>query len=123
MGYNGGAEVLDAAIDAAMALITATPRVLQKLQDDPIGRLRLDDTLRPFVKVVADALNDADWDTWDESKYFDRFPQEILGHEDDEHLEWLEEQASYFEAGSTWHKELDAFKERMAVKHGHGWIG
>jgi hypothetical protein len=45
--------------------------------------------LRPFVGRIATHLRDGDWDCIDESAYFDRFPQEMLGYDDNRYAEYL----------------------------------
>ena len=47
--------------------------------------------LSPFVATIAEKLRDGDWDCIDESEYFDRFPQEMLGYDDQRYRTYLHE--------------------------------
>jgi hypothetical protein len=73
------------AVRAAIADVLGVDDAPAFLRDMPT----VDDALRPFVAELAAALRDGDWDCIEESNYFDRFPQEMLGHSDDEHKAWL----------------------------------
>lgn len=92
MGWCSATEIIDTAIKAAEAAwevagdVTENPHL-----DSPDNRARLDDALRPFVATLAAKLRDQDWDREQDSDYFQRFPQEMLGHSDPEHQDWLVE--------------------------------
>jgi hypothetical protein len=85
MGWCSGTEIIDTAIKAADELLV---EAYERLGVDPDRvkledlRPHLDEVLRPFVSQMAEKLHEGDWDCEDESEYFDRFPQEMLGHTD-----------------------------------------
>jgi len=106
MGWCSATEIMDAAVEAADRAVTAawqlasgnegarTPVFANALQADPSLRAKLDDVMRPFVAAIAEKLRDGDWDCVEESHHFDRFRQEMLGHNDDDMAEWYREQLS-----------------------------
>lgn len=69
---------MDAAIDAVQDLVANASHGGD-----------LDEVLQPFVRRVATALHDEDWDCEQDSKYFERFPQEMLGYDEEEYLAYL----------------------------------
>lgn len=101
MGWTGGTEIMDAALEGAERSIAAawqiasgnedarTPAYANALNEDPTLRARMDDILRPFVRKMASLLEDRGWDSQEESDYFWRFPQEIIGYDDAPFGEWL----------------------------------
>lgn len=99
MGWCSATEIMDAAVEGALRTVTAawqiasgqehvkTPAFANALQRRPDLRATLDETLRPFVRKVADKLRDGDWDCIEESDYYERFGPEMLGLTDDEFYE------------------------------------
>lgn len=124
MGWCSATEIIDTAIKAADDVLE---RAYAELGVDP-GRVTLDDVrptlddvLRPFVATLAAKLRDEDWDCEQDSDYFDRFAQEMLGHSDGEHQEWLAENlrdAAGTDAWDTWAGRLAAFNMRVATSGG-----
>lgn len=96
MGWCSATEIMDAAVEAAdRAVATAwqiatgaegarTPMLANALRVRPELRAELDETLRPFVRTIADKLRDGDWDCIEESDYYDRFGPEMQGMTDEE---------------------------------------
>lgn len=103
MGWCSATDIMDAALEGAERAVTAawqlatdneharTPAFANALQADPTLRTKLDDVLRPFVVTIAQMLRDSDWDCTEESQYFDRFRQEMLGYSDDQMITWYRE--------------------------------
>lgn len=125
MGWCSATGIMDRAVKAAeTAVLTALASVIgsgvsgaQAWLDD-INPEGLDNTLSPFVAELADVLRDGDWDCIEESEYFDRFAQEMLGHTDDEHRAWLVEQIKDFaeddrtEQVIEWSQRLTEFQRK-----------
>jgi hypothetical protein len=92
MGWNGGTEVMDAAIQLADAV---AEHAYDLLGVDPSRvtladvRENLDDRIRPHVRKVATLLEDKGWDSQEESDYAYRFAQEMLGYDDNAYEGWL----------------------------------
>jgi hypothetical protein len=103
MGWCSATDIMDAALEGAERAVTAawqiasgqegarTPAFANALNEDPSLRAKLDDVLRPFVVTIAAKLRDGDWDCVDESRYYDRFPQEMHGWTDERYAEHLAE--------------------------------
>ena len=105
MGWCSATQIMDTAIDAARAGIEAgvfagadavweqegipQSAVRAKAVEDARDSADLDAILSPFVDSLATMLRDGDWDCIEESKYFDRFPQEMLGMDDTRYQAWL----------------------------------
>ena len=97
MGWCSATDIMDAALKAAedtVAYVLVNPedfwygaKNLGERREDL--QVQADNVLRPFVTRLAKELRDGDWDCIDESDYFQRFPQEMLGHDDTEHRDWL----------------------------------
>lgn len=90
MGWCSATDLMDTALAAAEAAVQAA--LSETDCPEPSAEqleARVDAALRPFVAKLAEVLRDNDWDCVDESDYFDQFPQEMLGHNDQEHLAWL----------------------------------
>lgn len=95
MGWCSATQIMDTALSAAEKAVTEAFRLLGAHPDpaslEEIGK-KLDDVLRPFVAELARKLRAEDWDCEQDSVYFDRFPQEMLGYDDHEFARWLGEQ-------------------------------
>ena len=123
MGWCSATEIMDTALDAATAAVAAmwqiatdqedarTPAWANDVNERPELRAKLDDALRSFVATLAERLRAQDWDCVDESRYFDRFAQEMLGHSDSEHHAWLVEKVKDTDGDPKW---LDALKTHTA---------
>jgi hypothetical protein len=90
MGWCSATEIMDIALAAADQAVTDLLGHLGSEIDKPRREL-VDATLRPFVVRLANHLRDGDWDCIEESAFFSRFPQEMLGHTDDEYENYLVE--------------------------------
>lgn len=100
MGWCSATAIIDTAIEAAERAIAhawqiasgnenaKTPAYANELRTRPRLRSDLDDTLRPFVAAIAGQLRHNDWDCIEESQYFARFRQEMLGYDDHEMAGW-----------------------------------
>jgi hypothetical protein len=100
MGWCSATDIMDAALNGATKMVAhawqiasgnedaRTPAFVNALQERPDLRAELDDVLRPFVATIAAKLRDGDWDCIEESDYFDRFRQEMLGYDDGRMLDW-----------------------------------
>lgn len=106
MGWCSATEIMDAAVKGAEAvadrLLTTAAEVSGRTAADArevATRLgvqdELDQVLSPFVAAIAKKLRDGDWDCIEESAYFDRFPQEMLGKDDRQYQAYLHEQLRY----------------------------
>lgn len=130
MGWCSATEIMDTALDAATAAVAAmwqiatdqedarTPAWANDVNERPELRAKLDDALRSFVATLAERLRAEDWDCVDESRYFERFPQEMLGHSDSEHRAWLVEIVKDSEGEQRWVDALATFNARMGVQTG-----
>jgi hypothetical protein len=106
MGWCSATEIMDAALNGATQMVAhawqiasgledaKTPALVNAFQERPALRAELDDVLRPFVATIAAKLRDGDWDCIEESDYFDRFRQEMLGYSDDQMIDWYRKQIS-----------------------------
>jgi hypothetical protein len=100
MGWCSATEIMDGSLAAAetvVAHLLVNPgQIWQSAQN--LGPLRedleatVDSILRPFVEALAEKLREGDWDCIEESSYFHRFPQEMLGKDDADYEEWLADQ-------------------------------
>lgn len=96
MGWCSATEIMDAAVEGALRTVThawqiasghehaKTPAFANALQVRPELAAELDETLRPFVRIIADKLRSEDWDCQEGSKYYDRFGPEMRGLTDQE---------------------------------------
>lgn len=95
MGWCSATDIMDAAVKAADELLVKAYDALgvdsERVTLEDI-RDELDDAMRPYVRSIADKLRDGDWDCIEESDYFDRFPQEMLGYSDSEYESRLRQQ-------------------------------
>lgn len=91
MGWCSATDIMDAALAGAEAAVKAVMEEFGPPGSPEAVQSYLDDALRPFVAKVAKALRDGDWDCIEESDYFERFRQEMLGHDDQEHAAWIRE--------------------------------
>ena len=89
MGWCSATEILDSTVRE----VERQYKFLRELEV-LVWKGSMDVLLRPLVASLAEQLREGDWDCEQESEYFDRFPQEILGHTDEEHLKWLREQVA-----------------------------
>lgn len=125
MGWCAGTEVMDTALRMAETLAGAAlmersgydPAVVV---DDSDRAQWVDKLLRPFVRDLADKLHRQDWDCADESAFFRRFPQEMLGHDDRAFLLHAQEQAADWAHNDTaearyWLNHADATAARIAA--------
>lgn len=104
MGWCSATIIMDAALDAVTASVAAawqiasgmedarTPEYVNALNADPELQKKLDDVIRPHVARLARKLHEEDWDCEQDSRYFDRFPQEMLGLDDTGFAEWQRKQ-------------------------------
>lgn len=110
MGWCSATEIMDTALGAADAAVTAAFRAGAGAGNIPdvILESLVTETLRPFVSAVAKILHDGDWDCVEESIFFNRFPQEMLNMDDREYESWLVEQIDDAETGSEYQIKLTA---------------
>lgn len=118
MGWCGATQIMDTAIDAADAVVVGVVETMR----DPAGPKAftsvVDEVLRPLVRTLAEKLRDADWDCIDESRHFDRFPQEMLGYDNREFGQWLVDKVG--EAGPTETKYVRWLSAWQAKEVQHG---
>lgn len=123
MGWCSATDIMDTALDGAEAAVKAALAAHSDLSADSLGevyRPQVDDALRPFVTILAERLRAEDWDCVDESRYFERFPQEMLGHSDSEHHAWLLEKVKDTDGDPKWLDALKAHSARSGVQtRGH----
>lgn len=126
MGWCSATKIMDAAVAAADEAVKATlQQVYQKaavLERDDAGKptvhtatvlVDVDAVLSPFVAAIADKLRDGDWDCIEESDYFGRFPQEMLGHDDRRYQEYLHDKLR--DTGPDEHNFADLVHELAEV--------
>lgn len=120
MGWCSATEIMDRAYVAAWKAVQeiGAYELSQKTEAEAEAAAR--QVLSPFVAALADVLRDGDWDCIEESNYFDQYPQEMLGHSDDEHLTWLVEQvkdAADYQSGDLgkWTDKLAEHKQKMGT--------
>ena len=85
MGWCSATEIMDWAIQMADDAVS-------EVIDEPVTddmRKQIDDKVRRLVGALARKLHDEDWDCEQDSGYFWRFPQEMLGYDDREYAAWL----------------------------------
>lgn len=122
MGWCSATEIMDTALDAAEKAARAALAAHNNLEPDEVDplleehRARLDEALRPFVASLAERLRADDWDCVDESRHFDRFRQEMLGHTDSEHRAWLAERVKDSDGDEKWATALLAHIRKMEAK-------
>lgn len=90
MGWCGATEIMDTALQAAEAVTIRAMEMAVEVDEggrnpDANPGPELDAVLRPFVEKLATMLRDNDWDCINESRYYDRFAQEMHGDSDTEH--------------------------------------
>lgn len=122
MGWCSATNIMDAAVEAATRMTAHAwqvasdnedakfPAFAQALRDRPELGDQLDDVLRPFVARIAEQLRDGDWDCIEESEYFDRFRQEMLGYDHDQMVQWYRDQLNE----SDDHERFAEYAERLA---------
>jgi len=91
MGWCSATDIMDAAVKGAEAAVRVVLEEFAPPGSDDAVQAKVDDVLRPFVVTIARKLRDGDWDCIEESDYFERFRQEMLGHDDQEHAAWIRE--------------------------------
>ena len=119
MGWCSATDIMDTALDGAEAAVKAALAAHSDLSADSLGevyRPQVDDALRPCVTTLAERLRAEDWDCVDESRYFERFPQEMLGHSDSEHHAWLLEKVKDTDGDQKWLDALNAHTARAGVQ-------
>lgn len=119
MGWCSATDIMDTALDGAEAAVKAALAAHSDLNADSLGeayRAQVDDALRPFVTTLAERLRNDDWDCVDESRYFDRFAQEMLGHSDSEHHAWLVEMVKDTNGDPKWLHALNEHVARMGAQ-------
>ena len=89
MGWCGGTDIMDAAVEGAEAAVRAVLEEFAPPGSDEAVREKVDEVLRPFVRRIARKLHEGDWDCVDEADAFDRFPQEMYDHDDRQHEAWI----------------------------------
>lgn len=114
MGWCSATRIMDTALGAAKAAVTAALLnvPLEALPDGDRGK-HVDAALRPFVERLASMLRDGDWDCIEESDYFEQFAQEMYGHSDSEHLAWLVEMVKDTDADPKWVAKLAEHRRKM----------
>lgn len=121
MGWCSATEIMDTALDAAEQYLTKAYELMgvdpERVTLDDV-RPGLDAVLAPFVTTLAEMLRNNDWDCVDESRYFDRFPQEMLGLNDSEFRAWLVARVAATDGDEEWVSRLAAFIERTKVNGG-----
>lgn len=120
MGWCSGTEIMDAALEAAQEAVRAALAETGSPRTPTVGTVQaVDDALRPFVAKLAKKLRDDDWDCIEESQYFERFAQEMLGDDDQQYeqrlMKQLAEAAECGDADQVWRvtEQLDAHKRKM----------
>lgn len=129
MGWDKGTEIMDAAV-RAMTMAAAevfqvaaglegakTPGLANWLNDDPANPAKLDDQLRRGVALVAEQLLNCGWDSPEEAEDFERFSQEMLGHDYVTHALWLSYQASTAEEP----EHVAMWEKRIREHEAKGW--
>lgn len=121
MGWCSATEIMDTALDAAEQYLIKAYELMgvdpERVTLDDV-RPGLDGVLSPFVATIAETLRNNDWDCMDESRYFDRFAQEMLGLNDSEFKAWLVEKVSDSDGDEEWVTRLAAFIERTRINGG-----
>lgn len=116
MGWCSATEIMDTALDAAEEVLAKAYEALgvdeERVTLEDV-RAELDDALRPFVAKLAEQLRERDWDCVDESRHFERFPQEMLGHSGSEHRAWLVEMVKDTDGDQKWVDALSAFNDKV----------
>lgn len=103
MSWTSATEIMDRAIqaadEAAMAVLRfygpelGLKKDITELQEEE--QAVVDEVLRPHVKAISDKLQEQDWEPeGQESVYFDRFAQEMIGYDDNAYEGWLRHQLS-----------------------------
>jgi hypothetical protein len=123
MGWCGATEIMDTALGAADAVVTEVIEAYAQGNADAESiKARTDDMLRPFVEKLASMLRDNDWDCINESKYYDRFAQEMHGDTDTEYGTRLVEKLA--DAGPAdrpfWIAKLNKHYEKVGRTDGAG---
>src|SRR5687767_12226061 len=91
MGWCSATEIMDWAIQMAD---DAVAEVIDKPVTDDM-RKQIDDKIRRLVGALARKLHDNDWDCEQDSDYFERFPQEMLGYDSARFAEWVRNELVY----------------------------
>lgn len=125
MGWCSATKIMDTAVSAALEAVRRTVTAVLLAQGEPDTPARseaveeiassaeLDAVLSPFVAAIADKLRDGDWDCIEESDYFGRFPQEMLGHDDRQYQEYLHDKLR--DTGPDEHNFADLVHELAEV--------
>lgn len=92
MGWCSATEIMDWAIKMAD---DAAAEVTRPAAPDGDLRQQIDDKIRPLVAALACKLHNEDWDCEQDSAYFQRFPQEMLGYDDARFAEWVRNELVY----------------------------
>lgn len=103
MSWSSATEIMDRAIQAADEAAIAVLRFygpelglkkdITELAEEE--QATVDEALRPHVKAISDRLQEQDWEPESkESAYFHRFPQEMIGYDDNAYEGWLRHQLS-----------------------------
>ena len=101
MGWCSATEIMDKVISSTVDAI----RWERKAGEFVVSLEEALDRIRPVVAAVAETLRDGDWDCIEESEYFDNFPQEMLGLDDDRFDQWKTEQLGYWDGSrADWPK-------------------
>lgn len=118
MGWNSATEIMDVALKAAETVVRTGMNEATGGTPMAWPRTQVDDILRPFVRTLAAYLRGEDWDAIEESEFFDRFAQEMLGHGNVDHEEWLICKTISSRADPAWTERLTEHRMRM-VERGH----
>jgi hypothetical protein len=124
MGWCGGTEIMDAAVQALDEVLKGAYDALgvdsERVTLDDIQD-HLDDLARPFVRRIAKMLHQGDWDCVNEAEAFDRFPQEMYDHDDQEHAAWLRDRirdSDEVHEFEKWTAALRAHTDKMKAGNG-----
>lgn len=110
MGWCSATEIMDWAIQ--MADLALEEAFSPAGPDDEL-RSSVDDRIRSRVAVLAKKLHDEDWDCEQDSDFFERFPQEMLGYDDRRFEEWVRDELKH-ETDPARTRSLAARLEKLA---------
>lgn len=127
MGWCSATSIMDTALKGAeAAVLAALMEGVEKghgccgpadeYAQRPEVRQAVDDALRPFVALLAGELRGEDWDCQEDSDYFERFPQEMMGWDDERYRQWLMTRlgdAQTRDEAAKWSLRLADFDRRM----------
>lgn len=91
MGWCSATEIIDWAIQMTDQAVQVA------LGDEPDKETeeRVDKAISYLVGALARKLHDEDWDCEQDSDFFERFPQEMLGYDDRRFEEWVRDELKH----------------------------